>query len=195
MRHGLILKRLDRCLANEAWLESYPSVTIIHLPKTYSNHNPLLIRLTNPISGNTNKPFRLEKYWLSHPKFRKVVKQSWDSRNFSDTLNFFQTNIKEWSAQNFWDIFANKKRILARLRGIQNSLSYTTSTFLRNLEQTLFIEYNNTLRLEKDHWKIRSRINWLNKSDANTKFFHISILNRHIGVTVFSFLRITLEIK
>lgn len=39
-------------------------------------------------------------------------------------------------------------------------------------------EYNSILKMEEDHWKIRYRINWLNEGDANTKFFHLSVLNR-----------------
>lgn len=106
-RHMLILEWLDRCLTNEAWLESYPLLNITHLPKTY--HIPFLIRLTNPSAINVNKPFRLEKYWCTHPEFTNIVKESWHNRKFGDVITNFQTNVTSWSTQKFRDIFANKK--------------------------------------------------------------------------------------
>lgn len=43
---------------------------------------------------------------------------------------------------------------------------------------TLLKDYNNTLKLEEDYWKLCSRINSLRDGDANTNFYHLSILNR-----------------
>lgn len=65
-----------------------------------------------------------------------------------------------------------------RLRGIQNLPNYLYSQFLHSLEKDLTIDYNSLLKIEEDYWKIRSRINWLNDGDANTKFYHISVMNR-----------------
>jgi len=119
-----------------------------------------------------------------------VVEKNWDNRNFNDAQICFKTNVSEWSAQNFGNIFANKKRILVRIRGIQNSPNYANTTFLRNLEHNIINDYNNTLRLKEDHWKIRSCLNWLNESDANTNFFTYQSLIG-VGVTIFLSLKIT----
>lgn len=70
-----------------------------------------------------------------------------------------------------------KERILARLDGIQQSDAYPPSLFLQELEQDLLHNYNNILRIEEDHWKIRSRINCLTDGDAITNFFKLSIIN------------------
>lgn len=34
------------------------------------------------------------------------------------------------------------------------------------------------LKQEEDFWKLKSRVNWLNDGDSNTRFFHLTTLNR-----------------
>ncbi|XP_070018033.1 uncharacterized protein [Nicotiana sylvestris] len=135
-RQGLILEILDRCLANESWIEEYPSVLVTHLPNTYSDHNPLLLRLTNTRTF-TKKPFRLEKYWLSHPELSKIVEKSWNNRNLNDAQAYFKDNVSEWSAQNFGNIFANKKRLLARIKGHKINNNKSKILFSGNCSTTL----------------------------------------------------------
>lgn len=45
-RRDLILEQLDRCFANEHWLSYYLNALVTHLPKTHSNHTPLLLKLS-----------------------------------------------------------------------------------------------------------------------------------------------------
>lgn len=45
-------------------------------------------------------------------------------------------------------------------------------------QSILLKEYNDTLKLEEDCWKFRSRINWIRDGDASTRFYHLSISNR-----------------
>ncbi|XP_070020692.1 uncharacterized protein [Nicotiana sylvestris] len=146
--NGLILERLDRCFANEDWLVNYLNVSITHLPKTYSEHNPLLIKTNNifrqPLNTIT-KPFRLETYWSSHPEFENIVKESWQHREFAEATEFFTQKVTSRNRDTFGNIFYRKNKILARLNGIQHSQAYTTSTFLQSLEKILTIEYNNIL--------------------------------------------------
>lgn len=56
----LILERLDRCFVNESWLEYDPNAIVTHLPKTYSDHNALLIPLFQPSRIPKQRIFRIE---------------------------------------------------------------------------------------------------------------------------------------
>ncbi|KAK4736797.1 hypothetical protein R3W88_000494 [Solanum pinnatisectum] len=79
----------------------------------------------------------------------------------------------------FWKYILKKKRkIMRRLKGIQKSLNYTHNFFLTQLENELIQEYNYLLRVEEKFWRLKSRVNWLNEGDANTRFFHTTNLNR-----------------
>lgn len=74
--------------------------------------------------------------------------------------------------------FKKQKKLLARIFGIQSSHSYPISTFLQYLEINLLNNYNDLLRLEENFWGLKSRINWLQQGDANTKIFHLTTLQR-----------------
>lgn len=95
-----------------------------------------------------------------------------------DTIKTFTDYIKIWGKEHFGNIIRDKKILLARLNSIQKSPHYNHSFFLQELEEDLLKHYNNILKLEEDYWKLKSRINWLNERDANTRFFQISTSNR-----------------
>lgn len=54
------MERLDKVYANMEWLEQYPQASTIHLPKTYSDHNPILVSLQNKNNVYIDKHFLLE---------------------------------------------------------------------------------------------------------------------------------------
>ena len=73
----LILERIDRCFANPLWRVLYPEAAVTHLPRTYSDHHPVLIELWKPEPDKANRPFRFQSMWLLHPEFPRVVKEAW----------------------------------------------------------------------------------------------------------------------
>lgn len=62
---------LDKALANPSWLNTYPNTQVLHLPKTYSDHCPLLINVfSDKLFGPF--PFCCKELWLSHPNFHEL---------------------------------------------------------------------------------------------------------------------------
>ena len=53
----LILERIDRCFANPIWRTLYADATVTHLPRTWSDHCPVLLELCRQEVGHLNKPF------------------------------------------------------------------------------------------------------------------------------------------
>ncbi|XP_070010375.1 uncharacterized protein [Nicotiana sylvestris] len=177
-KKGLILERLDKVFGNEEWIELFPKSSIIHLPRTHSDHNHILTELI-PRNRSLHKfPFRLETFWCKHLEFQTIVKNNWNNSDyFKASLNLVD-KLKPWKDSTFENIMGRKRKLLARLQGIQSSNSYATSSFLRKLELDLQNEFNDIIKIEEDYWKLRSRIMWLNDGDSNTKFFHVSATNR-----------------
>lgn len=172
------MEHLDRVYANTKWLDQYPDASIIYLPKTHSDHNPILISLKKKSMNYIDKPFRLETMWCSHPEFTFIVNKHWATNDLISATKSFEEDVKSWSNEVFGDIHRKKRQILARLSGIQISPRYSTSIFLQELEKKLQHQYNEILVLEEDYWKLRSRVMWMNGGDVNTKYFQITVTNR-----------------
>lgn len=76
----------------------------------------------------------------------------------------------------FGNIFVRKKKIAARLTGIQVGISNRLSQSLIDLEKDLRREYAEVLRIEEKFWIMKSRVEMLVNGDRNTSFYHTSII-------------------
>lgn len=90
-----------------------------------------------------NKPFRFQSMWLMHLEFPGVVKESWDREpSLNNAISVFTRKAKDWNVNVFGNLFAKKRRVLARLNGAQKALAINPSDFLIQVEKNLIEEYN-----------------------------------------------------
>lgn len=67
------LARLDIFLVSTDWMELYPDVVQLLLPKTTSDHWPVLLDSGCERWGPT--PFRFERMWLEETQFSDLIKE------------------------------------------------------------------------------------------------------------------------
>lgn len=72
----LIRERLDRFLATDDWIYTFPDAHAKHLSQTHSDHCPLLLSLKRFLAYNHEKIFRFESMWATHPEVENVIKRS-----------------------------------------------------------------------------------------------------------------------
>ena len=95
-----------------------------------------------------------------------------------NAINKFTSVAKIWNTNVFGNIFARKRRIIARLKGIQNANSVRPSQFLIDFDKELRREYAEVQEIEEEFSVMKSRVDRLVHGDRNTSFYHISTIAR-----------------
>ncbi|XP_024041891.1 uncharacterized protein LOC127901822 [Citrus sinensis] len=171
---GFLFKRLDRALCNNEWLLKFADNSVLHLPKVASDHRPVLVRFERAeCRQQGNRPFRFLASWLTHDHFNNFVKQTWDPKSYySDAASLFVKKVQVWNREVFGNIFQRKRRLMARVIGIQAALENYSSRGLMRLEANLRKELEMVMGHEDIFLWQKSRNDWIMHGDRNTRFFH-----------------------
>ena len=130
----LILERLDKCFANPIWRILYPEAVVTHLPRTFSDHHPVLIELWKPNANGLEWPFCFQTMWLLHPDFHRIVPEAWpEGVPLKVATTVFTRKARKWNYEVFGNLFVRKKRVLARLNGTQKALADNPTESLMRL--------------------------------------------------------------
>nr|KYP37749.1 hypothetical protein KK1_041039 [Cajanus cajan] len=173
-------KRLDRALADSAWLVTFPEAYAEALCRVYFDHCPILVRSGGIKDNHRVRPFRFQAAWTSHKDYNQVVRKAWEksSPNLCLSLKQVEKDSLKFNKEVFGNIFKRKSRVIARLNGVHKALEEHESSDLNQLEKVLQDEYNNILLQEEYIWFQKSREQWVRFGDRNTKFFHTQTLVR-----------------
>ncbi|XP_028075737.1 uncharacterized protein LOC114277953 [Camellia sinensis] len=79
---GMIRERLDRCVVNERWLNSFPMARVYHLGGTSSDHLPILLDLEGVKAQMAHRPkyrklYRFEAMWLREEDCEGIITREW----------------------------------------------------------------------------------------------------------------------
>ncbi|XP_019184586.1 PREDICTED: uncharacterized protein LOC109179535 isoform X1 [Ipomoea nil] len=168
--------RLDRALGNLEWALAFPDAKVKHLPLVQSDHCPLLVTTRSAQISVNCKRFRYNMVWATHPNFHSLMQQAWDqNRDIESNKASMARALTDWNRDVFGNVFHKKKKILARISGIQRRLAERASAELLKLEKKLGLELEEILYQEELLlWYQRSREEWIVSGDRNTRFYHIA---------------------
>lgn len=74
-KSSLILEIIDRYFFNDFWISEYPEACVSHFPMIHYDNFSLLIMLKDEYVNTTNRPFRFECTWASHPFFPNLISE------------------------------------------------------------------------------------------------------------------------
>ncbi|OMO59932.1 reverse transcriptase [Corchorus capsularis] len=174
-------ERLDRVFSNFEWRLRFPEANVIHFPRIHSDHCPLLLRCDQSTPVNRLKrPFRFHAMWLTYEGFKGMVSSLWCSStgDFINKGEVLADWLQQWNRDTFGNVFEKKKKLRARINGLQRALAEHRSHQLEKLEFELVCEYNKILEQEESLWAQKSRVQWMQQGERNTRFFHLSTISR-----------------
>ncbi|KAL4363646.1 hypothetical protein GQ457_04G012640 [Hibiscus cannabinus] len=174
-RRGTLFQRLDRCLCNPNFYDTFSTSEVHHLVMTGSDHRPIMLDTQGFQTSSGVRPFRYMVAWNEHPDFAKFLKSVWNGdTSLVEKINQFQERSRGWSMDVFGHIGKRKNALLARLRGIDKALEQEFCPSLVRLEAKLKRELDKVLAQEESMWLQRSRVNWISEGDRNTSYYHMA---------------------
>ncbi|KAL4368982.1 hypothetical protein GQ457_05G017200 [Hibiscus cannabinus] len=143
---GSLFQRLDRCLCNIAWYDTFPDSEVKHLLRLGSDHRPTMLDTVGNTDAKGERPFRYIAAWNDHPEL-----------DLPNNISLFQEASCKWSMDVFGHIGKRTAQLLAWLRGIDRAMESSFRSSLVKLEDKLKRELDNVLAQEESLWHQRSR--------------------------------------
>ncbi|KAK8554512.1 hypothetical protein V6N13_093501 [Hibiscus sabdariffa] len=88
-----ILRKLDRVFVNQQWLQLFPGASVEFLPPDCSDHCSGHLILKAPLF-RPPKSFKFFNFWVEHPRFLKIVEDSWVQPSGGNPLQLLFTKLK-----------------------------------------------------------------------------------------------------
>ncbi|KAM2502553.1 hypothetical protein ACFX1W_033092 [Malus domestica] len=176
---GPIQQRLDRGLASEGWISTYPEAKVLHEVVEGSDH-AMLILDTDFVSVKRRKRFIYDSRWNRENECHGIVGTNWKynfvgSKAFRvvEKLKWVRKGLQKWSR-------ASGRNSQLRIAILKNDLrnTYKSDKFASEAVRNMEGELKHLLREEERYWKLKSRNQWMKEGDKNTKFFHAQTMKR-----------------
>uniref|UniRef100_A0A803QG78 Reverse transcriptase domain-containing protein n=1 Tax=Cannabis sativa TaxID=3483 RepID=A0A803QG78_CANSA len=176
-----IKERLDWCFVNSLWGSTFSIPTVQHHDYYSSDHRAISATIT-PMDSTVQQEkrrsrFRFEKLWLSDPECKDLIINSWNTHSHADpiqtvllNLDSCATSLQKWHQHKYGSMKKNIAASQARVSAL-NNLNHRSQDTMNELQRTEVI-LDDLLEQEEIYWQQRSRVDWLNSGDRNTKFFH-----------------------
>lgn len=182
-----IQERLDRAVANAAWITQYPSITVTHKLLLGSDHCPLVVSLM-PKAERVKRQIRFEGAWLEQEECGEIVRSTWQKRVEANRRNTIQiklgqcrNKLHKWSKQHNLNNRRRIEELQKQLEGVQHR---SQGNFDKQTEIHIKRLLDEAWTREEEYWRQKSRIQSLKAGDRNTKYFHQSTIQRRRENTI-----------
>ncbi|GKB31996.1 RNA-directed DNA polymerase, eukaryota, reverse transcriptase zinc-binding domain protein [Tanacetum coccineum] len=151
------LKKLDRILISEAFMDKFQTANGMFLPYLISDHSPTILRLPNGMAKR-KKDFRFSNFVTDKKEFSPIVKKAWEVeveghmmyKVSRDSLKNIQAEVDKYPHNE--DIKVKSCKILS--------------------------EYYEAMKDENNLLMQKAKIEWLKDGYRNTEFFHKIVKGR-----------------
>ena len=176
LNKGRIQLRLDKVLASVEWAEHYQNARVYHIMEPTSDHCAILLTDQQHPPIQRQKRFHFEEAWTKYEKCKEVIQEAWI--NYSSTqstvglveaLTECAAGLSRWSRT---DLGYYPRKIQEKRKSLQVLVQEDKDGNKGAKINELRKEINELLEEEEIRWHQRSRVQWYQKGDRNTLYFH-----------------------
>lgn len=175
--------RLDRRLADNAWLDRFGESSATHIQTTESDHCAVHVHIVRTgiyRGGGRDKPFRYENMWQRHHLYNDTVAEAWSGGctslgDVNASLGQLQSTLIRWDRDEFGSVKGELRQLRKRLEFVRGR---TIRKGPSPEERRIMARLSELLAWEEAMEKQRSRVQWLHEGDRNTGFFQAKAKQR-----------------
>ncbi|XP_074267357.1 uncharacterized protein LOC141590687 [Silene latifolia] len=180
-----VFSRIDRVMANAAWILNGPSGIANFLPEGLHDHSPCILSLWEDFDRKKNS-FKYFNMWGKDEKFLSIVQQTWSDvvrgcRMFRVAIKLkrLKNPLKRLNREGYGDIINSASAAKMYLQEVQTKLHLDPRNLVLQSEEKIA---SNTFK-ELDEAKNlflgqKAKIQWMCCNDDNIHYFHSSIRAR-----------------
>lgn len=178
--------RLNRFLANIDWVANFASIANQHLPRSCSDHSPLLLTAHSSIS--TKKPiFRFDNFWFDYNNCHYCIVNAFDLDNNSSPMHSFhhsitraRANLISWRSAGLRPIDNEIANLEAEIKTIEDQDALLPDPWHHVWLRCLRNRPSALLRQNSIFWAQHAHLQWLNQGDTNSTFFNRTLKARQV---------------
>lgn len=174
----MTLKKLDRVMINESFLDTFRTAHSVFLPNIISDHSPAMLVVLNG-GVKKKKAFRMSNFITEKEEFLKVVKDEWE-KNVSRFQMYKVIQKMKMLKHKLSHLSWKNGNVYDRLNMLREKVKTAQAEVDKNpfceemKKQSCMIlqEYSEAVRDEESLLIQKAEVEWLKEGDINTKIFH-----------------------
>ncbi|GKC91651.1 RNA-directed DNA polymerase, eukaryota, reverse transcriptase zinc-binding domain protein [Tanacetum coccineum] len=168
-----ILKKLDRVMSNEEFINQYPLANAKFLPYIISDHTPSILCISSIIKKKV-KAFRFSNYVTDKQEFILIIKEKWNQNVHGFYMYQVVKKLKSlkvplnklgWSKGN---VFKRVEDLRLELKDVQSAIDFDPHNHHLRIHEAKLVE--EFYEAEADEEKLlyqQAKIKWLFEGDKN----------------------------
>lgn len=180
-----IMKKLDRVMVNDIWLQAYPQSYSVFEAGGCSDHLHCRISLKGEQGGTTRKrkPFKFVNVLTEMEEFKPLVDNYWKETEplflststlfrFTKKLKGLKPLIRTMAKDRLGHLVKRSKAAYEVLCKKQEDNMTNPTTQAMEAQHEAYSQWDHVAGLEEKYLKQKSKLHWLEVGDQNNKAFH-----------------------
>lgn len=120
---------LDRAICNDAWIDHWNTTTCCTLPRSKSDHHPLLFSVSREVNSYPSS-FKFLNMWASHPDCSRPISETWKKPVvgcpmfvLTQKLKTLKAELKTWNKTVFGNVHNKVDSAMLTIEQIQNCIN------------------------------------------------------------------------